>query len=159
MRRVFDAVLLKHQDIDVLYVNIPFNVEEVFGKKRLPVNTWFDGHLYNGTLARYNSLDWNLIVNKQIREKLKKAPGDNVQVVLEEDTAPREIETPDLLLNIFMENKEAEAAFNKMSFTHKKEILQYILTAKKEETRMKRMGKSVRYLEDKFKNSKAKFIL
>lgn len=158
MKQAFDAILIKDTTMDVFYVHIPFNVEEVFGKKRLPINAWFDGHLYKGTLARYNSLDWNLIVNKQIRAKLNKEAGEYVQVVIEEDMAPREIETPEILLNIFKENKEAEASFNKMSFTHKKEIVLYILEAKKEETKMRRVEKSIRYLQDKFTNPKAKFI-
>lgn len=158
MKQAFDAILIKDATMDVFYVHIPFNVEEVFGKKRLPINAWFDGHLYKGTLARYNSLDWNLIVNKQIRAKLNKEAGEYVQVVIEEDMAPREIETPEILLNIFKENKEAEASFNKMSFTHKKEIVLYILEAKKEETKMRRVEKSIRYLQDKFTNPKAKFI-
>ena len=40
-------------------------------------------------------------------------------------------------------NKKAKAAFEKMSYSHQKEYVEYIMEAKREETRESRIQKSI----------------
>ncbi len=48
----FDAVIQKVPDMDGAYVEIPFDVKEVFGRGRVPVHAVFDGEPYDGQLVR-----------------------------------------------------------------------------------------------------------
>ena len=44
--REFDAVIFKNPDMDAAYVEIPFDVEAEYGRKRVPVHATFDGAPY-----------------------------------------------------------------------------------------------------------------
>ncbi len=48
----FDAIIHKVPDIDGAYVEIPFDVKEVFGKVRVPVYATFDGVAYTGSIVK-----------------------------------------------------------------------------------------------------------
>ena len=80
----FDAVIKKVPDIDGAYVEIPFDVKEVFGKGRVPVKATFDGELYRGSIVRMGTPCHILGVRKDIRARIGKQPGDTVHVTVEE---------------------------------------------------------------------------
>lgn len=80
----FDAVIKKVPDIDGAYVEIPFNVKEVFGKGRVPVNATFDGEPYSGSIVRMGTPCHILGIRKDIRARIGKQPGDTVHVTIEE---------------------------------------------------------------------------
>jgi len=80
----FDAVIKKVPDIDGAYVEIPFDVKEVFGKGRVPVNATFDGEPYSGSIVRMGTPCHILGIRKDIRARIGKQPGDTVRVTLEE---------------------------------------------------------------------------
>jgi hypothetical protein len=48
-------VPIQHASGGGAYVDIPFDVEEAFGKKRVPVRAWIDGEPCRGTLVRMGS--------------------------------------------------------------------------------------------------------
>ncbi len=68
----FDAILQKVPDIDGAYIEIPFDVKEVFGKGRVPVHATFDGEPYDGSLVRMGMPCHILGVRKDIRAKICK---------------------------------------------------------------------------------------
>ena len=70
-------------------------------------------------------------------------PGDVVDVVIERDEEERTVEAPPLLNKELAKNKVAQANWQKLSFTHKKEMALAIVGAKQEETRTRRLGKIV----------------
>ena len=78
----FDAVIKKVEDIDGAYVEIPFDVKEVFGKGRVPVLATFDGVLYSGSLVRMGTPCHILGIRKDIRALIGKQAGDTVHVTL-----------------------------------------------------------------------------
>ena len=80
----FEAVILKVPDIDGAYVEIPFDVREVFGKGRVPVHATFDGVPYDGSLVRMKTPCHILGIRKDIRAQIGKQPGDVVAVTLRE---------------------------------------------------------------------------
>lgn len=84
MKRVFRAEIKKVPDIDGAYVEIPFNVKEIYGKGRVKVHATFDGEPYDGSLVRMGTPCHILGMRKEIRKKLGKQPGDTVEVTLEE---------------------------------------------------------------------------
>ena len=67
------------------------------------------------------------------------------------DTVKRIVKIPKDLKAEFLKNKKAEAFFNTLSFTHMKEYVLWIETAKKEETRAVRVSKTVTMLANGIK--------
>lgn len=133
------------------YVTVPFAVEQVFGKKRVKVKAWIDGHLYRGSLVRMGGCDHILGIRKDIREAIGKTFGDVVKIVIEEDSEPREIAIPADLRQAFKTNPDAEAFFQQLAYTHQKEYVQWIAQAKREETRQGRVAQAIQLLKEKRK--------
>jgi len=125
------------------FVRIPFDVEEAFGKKRVPVRATIDGEPYRGTLVRMGGPDHILIVLKDIRAKIGKTFGDQVEVTVEEDTEPRAVEVPADFQQALAQEPVANAAFGKLSYTHQREYVRGILEAKRPETRQKRIAQAL----------------
>lgn len=136
----FDAVILKQDHMDATYIPVGFDVEKTFGKKRLKVKVWFDDVLYRGLLAKYAG-GYHLLINKTIRAQLGKDAGDSVRVRILEDTEERILETPQLLKNLFRKEKELKFLFDKVSYTHRKEYIDWLTSAKKEDTLQNRLIK------------------
>lgn len=82
--RAFDATILKSPGLDAAYVEIPFDVKEVFGKSRVPVHATFDGEAYDGQLVKMGTPCHIIGIRKDIRAKINKQPGDTVHVTLQE---------------------------------------------------------------------------
>jgi len=80
----FDAIIKKVPDIDGAYVEIPFDVKEVFGKGRVPINAAFDGFPYRGSLVKMGTPCHILGIRKDIRQQIGKQAGDIVHVSIEE---------------------------------------------------------------------------
>lgn len=92
----FEAKILKNPDMDAAYVEIPFDVKEVFGKGRVPVHATFDGEAYEGQLVKMGTECHIIGIRKDIRAKIGKQPGDMVKITLRERIMPeREYNTVD----------------------------------------------------------------
>ena len=131
-----------------VYVVFPYDVQQEFGKGRVPFKCTIDGEPYRGTMVKYGTPFHFVLVQKAIREKIGKGVGDEVKIWLVEDIEERTIEVPEAFRKLLKKHK-LEAMFDKMSFTHKKEWVLWINGAKKEETRLARMEKAVEKLKDK----------
>lgn len=129
------------------FVSIPFDVEEAFGKKRLKVKATIQGVPYRGSLVRMGGESHLLPVLKEIREKIGKSFGDEIEVVVEEDTQPRLVEIPADLLQAFVASSSAQARFNQLSYTHQKEYVGWIESAKRDLTRKNRIARAIEMLE------------
>ncbi|RMF26020.1 MAG: DUF1905 domain-containing protein [Bacteroidetes bacterium] len=133
------------------YVVVPFDVEAAFGKKRVKVLATFDGEPYRGSLVRMGTPHHILIVRKDIRDKIGKQPGDSVHVTLKEDTAPRVVEVPPDLQELLNEHPAEKAFFETLSYTHRREYVNWIAEAKRPETRQRRIRKTLEMLREKKK--------
>jgi len=80
-------------------------------------------------------------VRKSLRDGAGVRPGDSVSVVLERDEAERTVAAPEVLKKELRNSKTARASWEKLSFTHKKEIALALTGAKQEQTRARRLGK------------------
>jgi hypothetical protein len=129
------------------FVEVPFDVEAEFGAKKPKIRATIDGVPYRGLLSRMGTDYHMLIVLKEIREKIGKTFGDEVTVTVEPDTEPRVLEIPDDLLKELKKDKEARAFFDRLSYTHQKEYVNWITEAKKEETRRNRIVKAIEMLK------------
>jgi hypothetical protein len=145
---VFHAVI-ENAGCGGAFVRIPFDVEEAFGKKRVPVKAAIDGQPYRGLLVRMGGSYHILGVLKEIRQKIGKDFGEAVQIALEEDFEPRQVEVPPDFQQVLDQDPAARAAFEKMSYTHRKEYVNAILDAKREQTRRSRIAKTIQMLKNK----------
>ena len=68
------------------------------------------------------------------------------------DAKSKTIRLPDDLAAALKKNKKQETYFNTLSFTNKKEYVEWIVTAKREETRMQRVKETIEKLGKEWKN-------
>jgi hypothetical protein len=129
------------------FVEIPFDVEREFGSKRPKIRAMIEGVPYRGILTRMGSEHHMLIILKGIREQIGKTFGDQIEITVEPDTEPRQIEIPDGLVQEFKKDQDAKAFFDKLSYTHRKEYVTWINEAKKDETRQNRIVKTIEMLK------------
>lgn len=146
----FYAVLQTVEGTQALYMDFPYNVEELYGVKgQVKVKVTYDGVPYRGSLAKMGHHCHMLLVRKDIRAKIGKNPGDTVLVTVQRDLEERVVEIPADLAALFEANPDAKAVYDKMSYTHRKEYAQWINDAKKPETRANRLAKTITMLLDK----------
>ncbi|HTI28603.1 MAG TPA: YdeI/OmpD-associated family protein, partial [Kutzneria sp.] len=69
-----------------------------------------------------------------------------VEVDVTLDTAPREVEVPKDLEDALAADPEAHKIFDGLPFTHRKEYVRWIEEAKKPETRVNRVAKTLEKL-------------
>ena len=80
----FDAIIVQNEDMDAAYVEVPFDIKEIFGKGRLLVHATFDGEPYDGQIVKMGTPCYIIGIRKDIRKKIGKAFGDKVHVTFEE---------------------------------------------------------------------------
>ena len=131
----------------VAAITPPVNVPEFFGTRaRVPVRGTINGYPFRSSLSPCGGHHM-MPVNKMLRQGVGAQPGDFVDVVMERDEEERTVEAPPLLKKELAKNKVAQANWQKLSFTHKKEMALAIVGAKQEETRARRLGKIVEVLK------------
>ena len=124
----------------------PFDVEKEFGTRgQIPVTATFDGVAYTGSMVKYGRPEHMIPILKAIREEIGKGPGDTIDVVIERDESVRTVEIPAEFAAL-MKKEKLLAAFEKLSYTHRKEYCRWITDAKKEETRKSRLTRAVEML-------------
>jgi hypothetical protein len=129
------------------YVLFPYDTVKEFGAKgRVPVKATFSGLPYSGSLFKYGHPLHSLGIPKAIREQTGKSPGDTIEVVVWKDEQVRTVEVPPQFENL-MKKEGLLPSFEKLSYTHRKEYCRWITEAKKEETRLKRLGKAIEMLK------------
>jgi uncharacterized protein YdeI (YjbR/CyaY-like superfamily) len=106
-----------------------------------------EGVPYRGLLVRMGTEYHLLIILKSIREQIGKTFGDEVRITVELDTEERVIEVPAELKKLFRTEKEAKTAFEKLSYTHRREYVMWINEAKRDETRQNRIVKTIEMLK------------
>lgn len=148
MRKVFEAVIKKVKGKDATYVEIPFDVEEVFGAKRVKVLAYFDEVQYRGSIVRMGLPCYMLGITKDIRKKIGKESGDIVTVRVEKDEEVREIDMPEDFKKALKKDNEAVKFYEGLSYSAKRKYYQWITGAKKEETRQKRISEAVLKLKE-----------
>lgn len=129
------------------FVFFPFDTKEEFGTRaQIRVKATFDGVPYAGTLVKYGPPQHMLPVLKSILQQIGKRPGDSIDVAIERDQSERTLEVPGDFAGS-MEKAGVLAAFEKLSYTHRKEYCRSITEARREETRKRRISKAVEMLK------------
>jgi hypothetical protein len=130
----------------VAWLNAPFDVVETFGTRaRVPVRGTINGFPFRSSLMPMGGCH-GMAVNKTMREGAKAKAGDAVDVVMERDQEERTVEAPPELNRELGQNMKAQARWEKLAFTHKKEMANCIRDAKQEETKKRRLAKVMQVL-------------
>ena len=128
-------------------VPIPRQVAANLGLKGMPkVQAVIAGQPYRGSLMPMGDGTYCLGVVKSIQEAAGVKQGDTVTVELELDQAPRVVALPADLAKAIARDKKASAAWDKLSFTNKKEMARGLEEAKKPETRDRRLAAAIAHL-------------
>jgi len=112
---------------------------------RPPVTVTIGGHAYRTTVARMGGR-YLVPLSAENRTAAGVAAGDQVDVDIEPDTAPREVEVPADLAEALAGDDAARATFDGLAFTHRKEWVRWVEEAKKPETRATRVTRTVESL-------------
>ena len=65
-------------------------------------------------------------LSREVREGAGVEAGDDIDVRIELDVAPREVEVPEALATALASDPQAATSFESMSFTHRKEYVRWI---------------------------------
>src|SRR4051794_38294212 len=125
----------------------PEVVETLGGGKRPPVRVTINGHTYRNTVAVMGGV-YMIGVSAENRAAAGVKGGDELDVDIELDTAPREVSVPDDLNAALDVVPEARATFDGLSYSNKSWHVLQVTGAKTEETRARRIAKSVEALRE-----------
>ena len=143
----FRALVNRKEGGDVCSIDIPFDVEQTFGVRgRVPVRGTLNGAPFRSSVFRMGGDCHFMVVNRQMREAAGVSGGETVPVRMERDTEERTVTPPADFDRALKSNKDAKATWDKLSYTHRREHVEHIEEAKKPETRLRRIEKSVELL-------------
>jgi hypothetical protein len=124
-------------------IEVPSEVVDGLGQGRKPpVAATINGHTYRTSIA-FMGGRFLLPVSAQVRQDAGVAAGDEVDVEVELDTAPRTVTVPDDLAQALSSDPVASAAFARLSYSHQLRHVLAIEDAKAPETRQRRIAKTI----------------
>jgi Bacteriocin-protection, YdeI or OmpD-Associated/Domain of unknown function (DUF1905) len=115
------------------------------GARRFPVVATVNGYSWRTTVTRMRG-EFLVGLGRDVRQSAGAQVGDTVDVALELDTAPREVDVPKALAAALAGDPVAGAAFDNLAFTHRKEYARWVSEAKRDETRARRVAKALEQL-------------
>ena len=143
----FRVLLERHVTSEATGISIPFDVPKVFGTRaRVPVRGTINGYAFRGTIFPVGDGTHYMVVRKELREAAGVKGGQTIAVTLERDDEPRTVTPPADLARALRRDKDARAAWDKLSYTHRREYVELIEGAKRPETRARRVEKALSQL-------------
>jgi murein tripeptide amidase MpaA len=122
-------------------------VDGLAAGKRPAVKVTVAGYTYRTTVAARGGM-FLVPLSAENRIAANVKAGDEVDVDLELDEEPRVVTVPDDLAAAFAEDNQAKANFDGMAFTHRNEYVRWIESAKRPETRQRRVSEAVTALRE-----------
>jgi hypothetical protein len=128
-------------------IEVPEEVLQALGGgKRPPVTVAINGYAYRTTLGVMDGVSM-VSVSAEHRDAARVAGGDEVDLEIELDTAPREVIVPPELAAALDAEPEARRTFDALSNSNKGWHVTQVSGAKTEETRQRRIAKSIAALK------------
>lgn len=141
-------VLLEQTGKTAVGFAVPEEVVLSLGKgKRPPVTVTINGYTYRSTVAPMGGR-YLVGVSAENRAGAGVQGGETHDVVLELDSAPREVELPADFASALVHDPEARRTFDALSPSNKGYHVTLIEGAKSDETRRRRIEKSVAALHE-----------
>ena len=145
MKQKFRARLTAHGPGGAwTFLYIPFSVEKTFGSKaRVSVAGSMNGFAFRNSLLPLGDGRHRMAVSKALQAGAKAAAGRMVAVSMDIDRTERVVAVPVELKKALAGNKAAAKAFGLLSYSHRKELADWVGSAKQAETRVRRARKAV----------------
>ncbi len=129
-------------------IRIPDQVVEALGSgKRPAVTVTINGFTYRSTVAVLGGA-YMVGVSAEHRKGAGVSGGDEIEVEIELDTAPREVDVPPDFAAALDAEPRARATFEGLSYSNRSWHVLSINGAKTDETRQRRIAKSVDALRE-----------
>jgi hypothetical protein len=129
-------------------IRVPDEIVEALGAgKRPPVRVTLKGYTYRSTVAVMGGV-FMVGVSADNRAGAGVNGGDEVDVDIELDTAPREVTLPPDFAEALDAEPDARRTFNGLSYSNKSWHVLQIEGAKTDETRQRRLAKSIAVLSE-----------
>jgi Bacteriocin-protection, YdeI or OmpD-Associated/Domain of unknown function (DUF1905) len=128
-------------------IQVPDEVVEALGSGRRPaVKVTVNGYSYRSTVASMGGV-FMVSLSAEHRAGAGVGGGDEVEVDLELDSAPREVTVPPELMAALDAEPAARATFDGLSYSNRSWHVLQVTGAKTEETRRRRIARSVEALK------------
>jgi hypothetical protein len=138
----FEAVVERDEASSGVFVVVPGDVREAFGRVRPPVVVTIGAHQWRTTVSVYGGR--SLIgISWANRDAAGISAGDRVTVEVALDEAARTVIVPPDLAAALTAAPAAKSRFDAMSFTHRQEYVAWLDAAKRPETRARRLAAAV----------------
>ena len=129
-------------------IPVPEKVVEGLGSTKRPaVIVTINGYTYRSTIAPMGG-KFYLPLSAENRAGAKVAAGDKVDVTVELDTKPREVELPADFKKALAKEPAAKRFFDGLSYSKQRWFALSVESAKKPETRQKRIDDALAMLRD-----------
>lgn len=129
-------------------MRVPAAVVESLGSGKKPaVRVTINGYTYRSTVAVYGG-EFFLPVSAEVRQGAGIAAGDEIEVVVELDTQPREVVVPPDFAAALDADAPARRFFDGLSYSNKRRFVLAIEDARTPETRQRRIDKSIEKLRE-----------
>jgi hypothetical protein len=129
-------------------IRVPTEVMAALGPSKRPkVRVTINGYTYRTSVASMGG-EFLFGVSADVRQAAGVAAGDKVDVDIELDTAPREVSVPADLAAAIKSDATAQRFFDGLSYTHRRWYVTWIESAKKDETRQRRLAQAVVMLRE-----------
>ncbi len=122
-------------------------VSDLGPSKRPPVRVTINGHTYRSTVASRGG-KFVLPISAENREGAGVVAGDDVDVDIELDSEPREVDVPPDFAEALDRDEAARRSFDGLSYSQKQRHVLSIEGAKTSETRQRRIAKAVDTLRE-----------
>ena len=127
-------------------IPVPQEVVDSLGAgKRPAVNVTINGYTYRSTVSPYNGAIM-LPLSAEHRTAAGVTAGEEIEVELTLDTAPREVTVPDDFVVALAAEPAAKQYFESLSYSNKRVHVLSVEGAKTPETRLRRIEKAISVL-------------
>lgn len=127
---------------------VPADVVAALGSgKRPAVRVTIGEHTYRSTVAPMGGV-FLIGVSAENRLAAHVVAGDEIDVIIELDTDPREVEVPADFQSALAGDPAAAQRFESLSYSHKRQHVLAIDGAKTDETRQRRIAKAIEMLHE-----------
>ena len=140
MKKTFETTIVR--DGSMCFIPVTFDPKPVFGKVRAPVKVTLNGFTYRSTIATMGGPPC-IPLRRSNREAAGLEGGETLDVRLDLDTEQRVVKAPADFVTALKASGSAWDRWSTLSYSHQREHVDAIESAKQADTRARRIQKAV----------------
>jgi hypothetical protein len=128
-------------------VEVPAKVVDGLGSTKRPlVHVTINGYTYRSAIAPMGGV-FMLGISDEVRNRAHVKAGDTIDVDVELDTQPRDVEVPPELAKALAKDAKAKKYFESLSYSGKHRLAAPIANGKTAETRERNLAKAMKEIK------------